>query len=332
MSQANSNLLTLGVDLGGTKVDTALVEASGQIVFSHYRLLNSSKDPDSTIADIVDSVGLCLRESGRQASALGLGVAGQIDRTQGIVRHSPNLPGWHEVPLRSRLEAALGIPVTINNDVRMITWGEWKHGAGKGFDDIVCLFVGTGIGGGIVSHGHLLQGATNTAGELGHMTVVAGGRKCHCPNDGCMEAYAGGWAIAERARDAVRANPLAGQGLLSLAGEIQNISAITVAQAFRNNDPLAHRLVKDTTKYLAAGVVSIIHAFNPRLVILGGGVIEGLPDYISLMETRVRAQALPTPLEDLRIVTSALGNKAGVIGAAALARSMINNEIMEEKP
>jgi glucokinase len=214
----------------------------------------------------------------------------------------------------------------------MITWGEWQHGAGKGINDLVCLFVGTGIGGGVVSHGHLLQGSINTAGELGHMTVVAGGRKCHCPNDGCLEAYAGGWAIAERARDAVRANPQAGTGLLALAGDINNISAITVTQAYRNNDPLAHRLVKDTTRYLAAGVVSIIHAFNPCLIILGGGVIEGLPDYVSMMETRVRAQALPTPLENLRIATAALGNRAGVIGAAALARSIINNANMEEKP
>jgi glucokinase len=332
MAHENNNLLTLGVDLGGTKLDTALVDSSGSIVSSHYRLLNDSKDPDSAVAAIIDSVNICLQESGRRASALGLGVAGQIDRVNGIVRYSQNLPGWHEVPLRSRLEAALGIPVIINNDVRMVTWGEWQHGAGKGYNDLVCLFVGTGIGGGIVSQGRLLEGNSNTAGELGHLTVVAGGRKCHCPNDGCLEAYAGGWAIAERAKDAVRANPQSGQGLLTLAGDINDISAITVSQAYRNNDPLAHRLVKDTTKYLAAGVVSIIHAFNPRLIILGGGVIEGLPEYVSLMETRARAQALPTPLEDLRIATAALGNKAGVIGAAVLARTLIDNEIMEEKP
>jgi glucokinase len=332
MAHENNNLLTLGVDLGGTKLDTALVDSSGSIVSSHYRLLNDSKDPDSAVAAIIDSVHVCLQESGLQASALGLGVAGQINNVNGIVRYSQNLPGWHDVPLRSRLEAALGIPVIINNDVRMATWGEWQYGAGKGINDLVCLFVGTGIGGGIVSQGRLLEGYCNTAGELGHLTIVAGGRKCHCPNDGCLEAYAGGWAIAERARDAVRASPQSGQGLLSLAGDMNNISAITVSQAYRNNDPLAHRLVKDTTKYLAAGVVSIIHAFNPRLIILGGGVIEGLPDYVSLMETRARAQALPTPLEDLRITTAALGNKAGVIGAAVLARTLIDNEIMEEKP
>ena len=254
---------------------------------------------------------------------MGVGVAGQIDKTNGVVRCSPNLPDWQEIPLRARLEEALNIPVTVNNDVRVITWGEWQHGAGKGVNDLVCLFVGTGVGGGIVSNGRLLEGCQNTAGELGHMTIVAGGRQCHCRNEGCLEAYAGGWAIAERAQDAVRANPAAGQTLVALAGEISNISAITVAQAYKNGDPLAHRLVKDTARYLASGIVSIVNAFNPCLVILGGSVILGLPDIVPIIEKRVRDQALQTPVENLRITTAALGNKAGVIGAAALARSLI---------
>jgi glucokinase len=317
------NLYTLGVDIGGTKIDTAIVDASGKIVSSYYRLVDPSKDPDKTIGDVIDSVEICLTESGKVASAIGIGVAGQIDKTNGFVRHSPNLPCWHDVPLRARLEEALNIPVSVNNDVRVITWGEWQHGAGKGINDLVCLFVGTGIGGGIVSNGQLLEGCQNTAGELGHLTVVAAGRKCHCPNEGCLEAYAGGWAIAERAQDAVRANPQAGKNLTALAGEINRISSITVAQAYQAGDPLTQRIVKDTAKYLAAGVVSIVNAFNPCLIILGGSVILGLPDLIPLVEKRVRNQALPTPVAGLRITTAALGNKAGVIGAAALARNII---------
>jgi glucokinase len=323
MSPSNNNLLTLGVDIGGTKVDTALVDTSGTVVSTHYRLVDPAKDPDKTIQDIIDSVKICLNESGRTASALGIGVAGQIDKDRGIVRYSPNLPDWHDVPLGARLEEALHIPVSVNNDVRVITWGEWQHGAGKAEKDLVCLFVGTGIGGGIVSNGHLLEGCQNTAGELGHMTVVAGGKKCHCPNEGCLEAYAGGWAIAERAQDAVRANPQGGQTLVALAGDIPKISSITVSQAYKNGDPLAQRLVKDTAKYLAAGLVSIVNAFNPCLIILGGSVIIGLPDLVPMAEKRVRTLALQTPLTGLRITTAALGNKAGVIGAAALARYLV---------
>lgn len=325
-SKKNSELLTLGIDIGGTKIDTALVDTSGNIVSTHYRFVDPSKDPYQTIADIIDSVKLCLKDSKIKGSAIGVGVAGQIDKTKGVVRYSPNLPAWHDIPLKAKLEEAINLPVTVNNDVRVITWGEWRYGAGKGVNDIVCLFVGTGVGGGIVSNGRLLEGCQNTAGELGHMTIVAGGRKCHCRNEGCLEAYAGGWAIAERAQDAVRANPAAGQTLVTLAGEISNISSITVAQAHKNGDPLAHRLVKDTARYLASGIVSIVNVFNPCLVILGGSVILGLPDIVPMLDKRVRDQALQTPVENLRITTAALGNKAGVIGAAVLARSLIGRK------
>jgi glucokinase len=323
MTSDNSGRLTLGVDVGGTKIDTALVDSNGNIVATHYRFVDSSKDPDKTIADIIESANICLERSGARAEAMGLGVAGQIDKVNGVVRFSPNLPAWRDVPLKAELEHVLRIPVYVNNDVRVITWGELRHGAGKDIDDLVCLFVGTGIGGGIVTSGCLLEGFQNTAGELGHITVVAGGRKCTCPNDGCLEAYAGGWAIAERARDAVRANPQAGQALLTLAGDIASISSISVSQAYHNGDPLAQRLVKDTAKYLAAGVVTIVNAFNPRLIIMGGGVIEGLPELVEMVEKRVLLQALPTPVEHLQITKAALGSKAGVIGAAAWAGEQI---------
>ncbi len=319
-------LFTIGVDIGGTKIDTALVDASGSIVSTHYRLLDASRDADKTLSSVIESVKICLKESGRTAQAIGIGVAGQIDKVGGVVRRSPNLPSWKDVPLGARLKEAFDVPVAVNNDVRVSTWGEWQHGAGRGLNDLVCVFVGTGVGGGVVSNGHLMEGCTNTAGELGHLTIVAGGRKCRCPNEGCLEAYAGGWAIAERAQDAVRANPSGGQTLLSIAGDIPQITSITVSQAYKKGDPLAQRLIKDTARYLAAGLVSVVNAFNPCLIILGGSVVLGLPEIVPLVEKRVRQQALQTPIENLRISTGALGNKAGVIGAAALARDILRRE------
>jgi glucokinase len=238
------------------------------------------------------------------------------------VRFAPNL-GWRNVTLQVMLEKALNMPVVVNNDVRAATWGEWRHGAGQKVDDLVCLIVGTGIGGGIVSRGRLLEGYNNTTGELGHMTIVAGGRHCRCPNRGCLEAYAGGWAIAERAQEAARVDSKAGQQLVTLAGSIQQISAATVTQAYISGDPLSCRLVEETAQYLAAGLVSIINAFNPCLLILGGGVILGMPKYATMVECIVRENALPSAVEGLRIVMAALGDKAGVIGAAALARDKI---------
>jgi glucokinase len=314
---------TLGIDIGGTKIETALVDAAGVIQFSHYRLLDSAKNPDQTVQDILDSVGICYRKSGKTAQAAGVGVAGQIDKVNGVVRSSPNLPGWNNVALGSALQSRLQIPVILNNDVRMITWGEWQHGAGKGFNDLACMFVGTGVGGGIVSGGRILEGYDNTAGELGHMTVAAQGRQCHCSNKGCLEAYCGGWAIAERAQSAVKANREAGRNLIELAEKLENITAITISQAYSNGDPLARKIVNSTARYLAAGLVTIVNAFNPQLIIMGGRVIQGIPDLIVLAEKRLRSSALPTPVKNLQIKIAALGNKAGVIGAAAQARCMI---------
>lgn len=314
----DNDSLTLGVDLGGTKLETSLVDTTGHILASRRSPTQRDKGPDGVIADIIEGAKNCLGEASQSAQALGIGMAGQIEKATGTVRFAPNL-GWHNVPLRTRLEEALAVPVLVTNDVRAATYGEWLYGAGQGVDDLVCLFVGTGVGGGIVSGGNLLEGCNNTAGELGHMTIIIDGRQCHCRNRGCLEAYAGGWAIGERVQEAVRNDPKAGQPLITLARSIDQISAATVTEAYANGDPLAQRIVEETAQFLAAGLVGIVNAFDPCLIVLGGGVIQGLPKYVSIVEHIVRLNALEAALEGLRIVTAALGNKAGVIGAAALA-------------
>lgn len=319
----SDNSLALGVDLGGTKVETSLVDTSGQILASHRSPTQPEKGADGVIADIIECVNSCLGEANQPAQALGIGIAGQIEKDTGIVRFAPNL-GWHSVPLRAKLEEALALPVIVTNDVRAATYGEWLYGTGQGVNDLICLFVGTGVGGGIVSGGRLLEGCNNTGGELGHMTIVSDGRQCHCRNQGCLEAYAGGWAIGERVQEAVRNDPKAGKALITLAGSIENISAATVTEANANGDPLAQRMVEETAQFLAAGLVGIVNAFNPCLIVLGGGVIQSLPEYTSLVEHIVRLKALEAALEGLRVVTAALGNKAGVIGAAALTHHLFH--------
>lgn len=317
-----ADFLTLGVDLGGTKVETALVDAAGGIVTVHRTSTDAAKGPAGVITDIVECVHGCLGSGSRAALALGVGVAGQVEAGTGAVRFAPNL-GWRDVPLREELERALGLPVAVVNDVRAAAWGEWLHGTGQGVDGLVCLFLGTGVGGGVITGGRILEGITNTAGELGHMTVVADGRLCRCRNLGCLEAYAGGWAIAQRAQEAVEADPDGGRTLISLAGDLEGITALEVSEAFRQGDRLARRVVDETGRYLSAGLVSIVNAFNPSLVILGGGVIEGLPELVAMAEERVRKYALEAAIEGLSVSRAALGLKAGVIGAAALARRAI---------
>ena len=312
---------TLGVDLGGTKINVGLVERNGRLLAVHKSMFHASKKPEEVIADIQTAVNVCLSEAGEEAEALGIGVAAQVDRN-GVVRGSQNL-GWRNVPLKRELEKQLGLPVAVTNDVNAATFGEWRFGSGKGVNDLAVLFVGTGVGGGVIADGKLLSGCSNMGGELGHITVVCEGRKCHCPNRGCLEAYVGGWAIAERAQEAVRTLPDEGKRLLSLAGSVEKVTAASVSQAFREGDRLARRLVEETGRYLAAGVVSIVNAFNPCVLVLGGGVVEGIPELIQTVKETVTGRALEANIKNLKIVKAALGNDAGVIGAAALAQNLL---------
>jgi len=314
--------LTLGVDIGGTKLNIGLVDRSGHLLFSHKSMIHASKEPERVITDILTAIDRIRSKTGQEAKALGVGVAAQVDQ-KGVVRGSQNL-GWRNVPLKKKLEKELGLPVTVINDVNAATLGEWRYGSGKDTNDLAVLFVGTGVGGGIITGGKLLSGCTNSGGELGHITIVYDGRKCHCPNMGCLEAYVGGWAIAERAQEAIRTTPKEGNHLLSLADSIENVTAATVSQAYREGDLLARKLVEDTGLYLAAGVVSIINIFNPCILVLGGGVIEGIPDLVRIVDDFIQNRALEYSVERLKIVKAALGSDAGVIGAAALAQDLMD--------
>jgi len=315
----NPSSLALGIDVGGTKVESALVDPTGAIVTTHRHPTNADRGPDRVIDDIVACVRECLDQSAEQADMAGIGVAGQVDPETGTVRSAPNL-GWTNVPLQARVAEALGLPVYALNDVRAITWGAWQHGAGRGADNLVAVFIGTGIGGGVISDGRMLHGARGTAGEVGHTTLVADGRDCHCPNRGCWEAYAGGWAIAERAQDAVQEQPEAGQTLLDLAGSLDAITGRTVNEAAAQGDPLAQALTDATSRYLGAGITSVVNAFNPERIVMGGGVVDGHPEHVDAAAEIVQERALPPARQNLEIVPSELGGQAGVIGAAAYAR------------
>lgn len=310
---------TLGVDLGGTKVLTALVDIDGRILASHKRPTDARNGPEAVIADVMACVQDCLGDARAQATGLGIGVAGQVDTGTGIVSYAPNL-GWRDVALGDALASAIDLPVAVINDVRAAAVGEWQHGVGAGTRDLVALFVGTGIGGAVVADGRLLEGSTGAAGELGHTMLVAGGRTCHCPNAGCLEAYAAGWAIAERARDAIRADPSAGASLAHLAGSIDDITAAHVTELYRRGDALASHLVDETGRYLAAGATGLVNAFNPEIVVLGGGVIEALPGIVPVVREHVHRFALPAARDTVRIEHASLTGSAGVVGAAALAR------------
>jgi glucokinase len=315
--------LTLGVDVGGTKIRTALVDADGTVVASHRHPTDATEGPEGLMADIRACVGGCLGVEATQATSVGMGIAGQVDVGTGVLRFAPNL-GWRDVPLKALLQDALDRPATVMNDVQAATWGEWRHGAGKGVHDIVCVFVGTGVGGGIVSGGQLVTGCSGAGGELGHVTLVEGGRDCRCRNRGCLEAYVGGWAIGERAQEAAADDPSGAESIIARAGGlVRAITAAHVSDAYHEGDSLASRLVTETARFMAAGLVGVVNTLNPCLLILGGGVIEGTPELIDLAEPQLRKRALAAAVEQLRVTRARLGGDAPVVGAASFARTVL---------
>ncbi len=309
----------IGIDLGGTKIEIAGVDENGSIMKRVRRETDVAGGADKVQTDIITAVREIMVTSGTRPAGIGVGMAGQIDPETGTVIFSPNLD-WRDVPLRKNLSDRLGLPAVVTNDVRAAAWGEWLYGAGRGYDDIVCVFVGTGIGGGIVSRGDMLEGCTNTAGEIGHLTIDLNGPACHCPNHGCFEALAGGWAIARDARDAVADDPAAGRAILALAdGDAGNITAKIVAEAAHAGDPLASKIFRGVGEALVAGCTSLVNAYNPCVLILGGGVIEGMPGLVTTVDAGVHGRALGAARSRLTVVSSGLHNDAGVVGAAAFA-------------
>ncbi|MHC1726319.1 MAG: ROK family protein [Syntrophobacteraceae bacterium] len=310
---------SIGIDLGGTKIAFGLVDEEGRVL----ELLRYETETTGGYPIVLEQLSKGVRQLEREVSCIitgiGIGVAGQVDPELGAVRFAPNL-NWSEVPLRAELERECGIRVTVTNDVRAALWGEWLFGAGRGAQDLICIFVGTGIGGGIVSGGRVLEGCSNTAGEIGHMTIDLQGPECSCGNRGCMEALAGGWAIAQRTRDRIKAHPVSGTTILDIAGgRIEDISARTLVQAYYRGDALAKEIMDGVADALAAGTTALVNALNPCRIIFGGGVIEGMPELVKRIEDEVRRRSLSAATCRLVVSLSKLGKDAGIIGAAALA-------------
>lgn len=311
------NMVNLGIDLGGTKTDIGIVDSSGKIL--NRELIKTSKEsPEAVVRDILHTIKN-LQHPDRPIQSIGIGMAGQIHDKTGTVLFAPNL-GWRDFPLGKEIEKALNLPVHITNDVRAAAYGEWLYGAGKGCQDLICLFVGTGIGSGIVSSGRMLTGSSNAAGEVGHMTLDIHGPLCSCGNRGCFEALASGSAIARRAKELISYDSHDGKKLLDLIGiDVETITARHIFEAYRFHSPIAVRVVEEVKEALIAGVAGLVNAFNPEKVILGGGVITGFPELIEVIRNGVPKRALKAAVEHLEVVQGQLKGDAGVVGAAAFA-------------
>ncbi|MEO5947858.1 MAG: ROK family protein [Chitinophagaceae bacterium] len=310
----------IGVDLGGTKIAIAIVDENGCIQDKQRFPTNGYGGYKMVLDSITNAIeDICFQNNKLKPLAAGIGVAGQIEKETGIVKYAPNLQ-WNNVSLQEDLKKKLDIPVSVCNDVKAATLGEWLYGAGKDCDNLVCVFVGTGIGGGIVSDGKMLEGSNNTAGEIGHITIDLHGPVCHCGNRGCFEALAGGWAIGRDVQKAVLENKTTGKLLLEIEeGDIKNISAKTLSKGLEKNDQLSKEIFNELSLALIAGAVSVVNAFGPSRLIFGGGVIEGMPQLLKIINEGVKKYALKPATSLLEILPAKLHNDAGVIGAAAFA-------------
>jgi glucokinase len=310
----------LGVDIGGTNLVVGAVSHDGRRVLGlHSELTGAIHGADHVIDRIVGMAKHSIAETAvtdpdARVIGVGIGSPGPLDTKKGIVILTPNL-GWTNMPVRDRIAERLELPASLDNDANCAMAGEWWVGAAQGARHAVTFTLGTGIGGGIVVDGKLLHGASDVAGEVGHITIETNGRRCGCGNDGCLEAYASGPAIARRTIEALEAG--AESSLRSVVhNDLSQITAQTVYTAAAAGDPLALEVVQDTAKYLGVGVANLINILNPEVVVICGGVTQAGDRLFTPLKREVNRRAFRPAVQACRIVPGLLPGTAGVVGAA----------------
>jgi len=310
--------LSVGVDIGGTKVAAGVVDESGQVL-ERSQVPTPSHDPKAVEDAIVDAVNR-LRARHR-IEAVGIGAAGWVDNTQSIVRFSPHL-AWRDEPLRAALADRIDLPLIVDNDANAAAWAEYRFGAGAGTSVMVCLTLGTGIGGGLVINGELFRGTYGMAGEWGHMVKVPGGHPCECGNLGCWEQYASGNALVREARARLRAGGPSGESLAAALGVGPDaLTGPHVTAAAMAGDAQAVELLGEVGTWMGLGIADVVAGLDPEVVVIGGGVSAA--GELLLGPAR---QAFESTLTGrgfrayARIELARFRNDAGLVGAADLAR------------
>lgn len=314
----------VGVDLGGTKIMAAVVDNRGHLVARAKMPTGAEGGPDQVLGRIQTVVEKTLEKAGvgREAvAAVGVGAPAPVDPAAGVVYAAPNLPGWDRVPLGHCLTQMLGMRVFTDNDVNVGTLGEHVLGAGQGVRDMVGVFVGTGIGGGVILGGELRRGFRNAAGEVGHMVVLPGGPRCGCGRQGCLEAVASRTAIEHEVRAALQAGRPSMVADLLAASRRKRLTSGLIAKAVSRRDPLMLEVLRKSQYYLGLAIANIANVLDPEMFVLGGGVVEALGDEFLKPIREVARAHFKQQLyaERVRIVAALLGDDAGVLGAAILA-------------
>jgi glucokinase len=309
--------LYLGIDLGGTEVKIAVVDALGKIR-EEKRIPNSSMSaPEKIIGEII-AASLSMKDI-RKVCGTGVGVAGDIDQKKGVVRFSPNLPKWRNVPLRKILEKKLPRPVVIDNDANAAALGAYWLDAGGKVKNLVCITLGTGVGGGLVLEGKLFRGATGTAGEIGHMPYDPEGPACKCSGYGCIERYLGAQYLSMQAQEAIAAG--GGKIMMKLAnGDPKNITPRIISDAATQGDADAKTLWDVAGFRLGVVLAGVVNLINPEMIVISGGVSRAGKLILDPIKKTVRERAFKTPADACKIIISKSTHQLGVVGSALLAK------------
>ncbi|MBQ8168914.1 ROK family protein [bacterium] len=312
---------SIGIDLGGTKILIALVDKeTGEVIHSVKKKTKKDKGPKNIVRKMIDGIGELIDESEvslDEVLSIGIGAAGQVDRENGIILAAVNLD-CYDLNIKGKIQEYYNLPVYLGNDVEIATIGELKFGAAKGYDDVVCIFVGTGVGSTIVKDGKILRGATGTAGEIGHIIVDLNGRPCACGAHGCLEAYASRSAIERRIEGALKKGRHS--VILDYMETGKSITSSMIHNSIERGDELVIQCVDEAAEYLSGGIASVINFLNPQLIVLGGGLIEAVDYFYQQVIKKAKAKSLPVPATKIEFKKAALGDFSGVVGAAFLER------------
>jgi len=317
----NADDLILGVDLGGTKILTAVTNSQGKMLSRDHSITPAQKGHKAVIQSILESVHRALGRADVAISDLiviGVGAPGLLNPETGILFTSPNLPGWRDVPLRDIIQEKLGKKTFLINDANAAALGEFYFGAARGVRNFIYITLSTGIGGGIVIDGKIYSGAIGAAGEVGHMTIDDDGPICNCGNRGCWEMLASGTALAKEARHRIKEGVKT--SILEYAeGDVEKVTAQVIQSAAEQGDSLAKELIGRTGYYVGVGLANLVNIFNPELIVIGGG-LSNIGDMLFEPAFKVAGErAYKEAFQAVRFASAELGRNSGVLGAAAFA-------------
>jgi len=316
----------IGIDLGGTNIKSAILDGNLQVVTERSDPTYAFEGPDHVIKrmkNIIREMMQLHHITDENVLCMGLGIPGLLNPKEGFSIFSPNFPGWENIHVVQDMNKEFSFPVFIDNDVRINLYGEWYFGAGKGFENVVLVTIGTGLGSGIVVDGKVLYGTTSSIGEIGHMNMYREGRLCRCGSSGCLGRYVSAIGMVRTCVEKLEGGE---HSIIQtwVEGDLSRINAKMISDAYDLNDSLAIEVMHETGEILGFGLANVVNLFNPELIIIGGGVSAAGDRLLHTVRETIRHHALKLSSNACSVVTAQLGERSGMIGAAAYAKNQFD--------